>query len=132
DNTLIFTDRVAMLLPPDLRDQGALVHMKEDRFIPRTIYREMFRLIDRNRQRLTKFDRPLLIVLSPTDQVIDSPTAERFFNECGTPPANKKLKWAEEAGHVLPIDFGWMDLARDIDRFVRNLARMEKKAQAAP
>ena len=51
DGTLIFTDRIAMLLPPDVRDQKALAQMKEDRFIPRTIYREMFKVIDRNRER---------------------------------------------------------------------------------
>src|SRR5262249_23238576 len=39
---LFFTDRVEMIFPPDLRDQASLPLMREDQFIPRGIYREMF------------------------------------------------------------------------------------------
>ncbi len=119
DHTLVFSDRVAMLLPPDVHDPQAAAEMKEDRFIPRTIYREMFGLIDRNRARPQQFSLPLLLVLSRTDQVVDSPTAERFFHDCGTPAAAKLLLWKDQAGHVLPIDTGWRELVEDIDRFVR-------------
>jgi carboxylesterase len=115
DHTLIFSDRVAMLLPPDVRDPHALEKMKEDRFIPRTIYREMFKLIDRNRERGARFSSPLLLVLARSDQVIDSPSAERFFNECAS--TRKRIEWRDQAGHVLPIDYGWKQLVDDIDRF---------------
>lgn len=119
DRALIFTDRVAMLLPPDVRDPEALKWVQQDRFIPRSIYRELFQVVDRNRERYRKFAPPLLLVLSRTDQVIDSPTAERFFNECQS--TKKELQWVEQAGHVLPIDTGWELLVNDIDRFVRGL-----------
>src|SRR5262249_28162711 len=59
DHTLIFTNWVGMLFSPNLRDHEALPLMKTDAFVPRVVYRELMRLIARNRDRARAFRVPL-------------------------------------------------------------------------
>jgi carboxylesterase len=119
DRTLIFTDRIEMAFPPDLRDKEALARMKEDKYVPRIVYREMFALLDRNRPRAKRFRAPLFLVLSKTDPVVDNRAAEHFYQECGS--VMKRLKYTEEAGHVIPMDHGWQELVVEIDEFIQRL-----------
>ena len=59
DGVLIFTDRVRMAFPPDLLDKSALSLMREDKFVPRVVIRELFRLVARNRARAATFRIPV-------------------------------------------------------------------------
>jgi len=117
DRLLLFTDLIAMLHPPDLHDQAALALTREDRFVPRVVYREMFALLARNRGRAGAFRTPLLLVLAGDDQVIDNRAAEQFFTDYGGAP--KRCETIAEAGHMLPMDFGWNKIVDEIARFAR-------------
>jgi esterase/lipase len=100
--------------------------MAADAFVPRTIYREMFALLARNRQRFPQFRTPLLLVLSRRDLVIDAAVAERFYQECAAPV--KQLRYSE-SGHQLPMDFGWRNLVDDLATFIENLPQRENRRQ---
>jgi carboxylesterase len=116
DSLLLFTDRIGMVLPPDLRDADARSLMKQDQHIPRIVYREMFALIRRNRGRAATFRAPLLLALAKDDLVVDNRAAEAFFNRC--PAVPKRLVVLEEAGHILPLDRGWEKVVEEIRTFL--------------
>ena len=115
DHTLLFTDFVAMVLPSDLHDKQAFPLMREDLFIPRVVYRELFAVIARNRGRAPTFRLPLLMMLSKDDLVVDNRAAERFFADYAGAP--KRLQIMTEPGHVMPLDFGWEKMVEEIARF---------------
>jgi carboxylesterase len=119
DRTLIFTDRVGMLFSPDLRDPEALLLMKTDRFVPRGVFRELMRLVERNRDRAGAFRIPLFMALGEHDEVVDNGAAERFYRACAA--ATKSLRRVAGAAHVLPMDPGWQALTEDVARFIREL-----------
>jgi esterase/lipase len=125
DALLPFTDRILTLFPQDLRDKEALPLMRTDGFVPRVVFRELFALLRRNRDRAKTFRTPLLMVLAPDDLVIDSRAAERFFHDCASAP--KRLLHNPEAGHVLMLDFGWEKLVDETARFVREELGAPKK-----
>jgi carboxylesterase len=130
DRLLLFSDRTWSAFPPDVRDPEAGLLMNADPFVPRTIYREMFGLLRRNRQRCRQFVTPLLMVLSRRDLVIDSSVAERFYQECAAPV--KRLHWAEKSGHQLPLDFGWRDLVGETASFLAELPSREDSRRECP
>jgi carboxylesterase len=117
DFTLFFTDRIGVVFRPDVKDPTAELH--NDRYVPRLVYRELFALLRRNRARAKTFRTPLLMVLSRNDMVVDNGAAERFYQEC--PAVMKKLRYTDQAGHVLPIDQGWEGLVDEIGTFIREL-----------
>ena len=80
DNTLLFTNRVKLFFSADLEDLENLNHLKVDRFIPRVVYREMFALLRRNRDRAGTLRTPLFMVVSRNDAIVDSPAAERWYS----------------------------------------------------
>ena len=123
DSLLVFTDSVKTIHPPDLWDQSAAALMRDDKFIPRVVVRELFRLLARNRQRAKTFHIPLLMVLARHDQVVDNAAAERFFYDCASQP--KRLLYVEGAGHMLPIDWGWEKLVDEAARFFREEAGVQ-------
>src|SRR5262249_7625695 len=120
DRLLVFTDRMASPFPPDLRDPSRRHLVVTDVFVPRTIYREMFSLLARNRRRFHEFRTPLLLALAKHDQLIDNAVAERFYQQCAAP--SKRLYRGEEAGHLLPRDFGWEELVDEVARFAEAIA----------
>ncbi len=115
DRLLLFTDYVGMLHPPDVWDKSALAVMREDKYVPRVIIRELFGLLGRNRGRAKAFRIPLLMVLARHDLVVDNAASERFFNDCAAQP--KQLVYVENAGHMLPIDQGWEKLVDETAQF---------------
>jgi alpha-beta hydrolase superfamily lysophospholipase len=117
DPLLIFTDYVGTSYPPDLWDKDALPLLRDDKFIPRVVIRDLFALIDRNRPRAGGFRIPLLMVLARHDRVVDNAAAERFFHECAAGP--KRLLEVANAGHMLPIDQGWETVVDEAARFFR-------------
>lgn len=112
DHTLIFTDRVGMAFPQDLHDRDSLPFMKEDQFVPRALYRQVFAVIERNQTRTNTLSVPLLVVLAEDDPIVDNAAAERFFQESAA--KTKRLRYAEGTGHILPLDYGWETLTADI------------------
>jgi alpha-beta hydrolase superfamily lysophospholipase len=125
DHALMFTDLVGMLFTPDLRDREALSLLLTDRFVPRVIYRELMSLVQRNRDRAQLFHLPLFMALGEHDRVIDNQAAERFYQTCAAPI--KRLRYQADAGHVLPLDFGWRELTEDVVKFLREQATTEPK-----
>jgi esterase/lipase len=128
DHSLWFTDRIGPVFAPDLHDPEGLALLNTDRFVPRTLYREMFTLMARNCRQAHSFGIPLLMVLSRNDLIVDNPAAERFFQECAAAP--KQLKYQEEAGHVLPLDGGWKELVEDIIKFLAELPGQDARPMA--
>ena len=88
-----------------------------NRFTPRTVVDNTFRLIDANRGRAAELKLPTLFFLSTTDQVIDSAAIEAYYNACGGDP--KKLVQLEDSGHMIPVDLQWELVVEEIDVFLR-------------
>jgi carboxylesterase len=117
DSLLLFTDFVRTAYPPDLWDKSAAVLMRDDKYIPRVVIRDLFALIARNRERAKTFRIPLLMILARHDQIVDNHAAERFFNDCAAQP--KRLLYVEDAGHMLPLDQGWEKLVDEAAHFFK-------------
>ena len=118
DRALVFTDVVESRLPPDLRDPEARAAYRTDQFIHRDIYRALFAALDAIRARAADWRGPLLMIVSPSDQIVDPGAAAKFFfAAAGAAPA--KLQEQHAAGHVLPLDAGHDKIAERIVRFVR-------------
>jgi esterase/lipase len=119
DHILLFTDRVSLLYAPNLRDPAALSLMKTDQVVPRSVVRELMRLIERNRDRAGTLRIPLFMALAEHDEVVDNRAAERFYQACAA--RTKRLRYVAGAAHVLPLDFGWQELTHDVVTFLREL-----------
>ncbi len=116
DHLLLFTDRIGIPSPGGLEDQSASTLMKTDSFVPRSVFRELFAVVERNQQRAAALRSPLLMVLGGHDGVVDNQAAERFFQRCSAP--YKRLCYLPAAGHILPMDTGWKAVVEDISQFL--------------
>jgi len=123
DRALVFTDVVECRLPADLRDPESRARYRTDRYIHRDIYRALFAAIAAIRPRASDWHGPLLMVVSATDQIVDTAAATQFFF-AATNAAPARLSEQYAAGHVLPLDFGHRQLADRIIRFVRDTAAL--------
>jgi carboxylesterase len=130
DRLLIFTKIVGMLHAPDLWEKSAAALMREDKFVPRVVIRELFGLLARNRSRAKEFHAPLLMILARHDLIVDNAASERFFHDCAAQP--KRLMYVENAGHMLPIDFGWEKLVDEAARFLRTEGAAGSGEQESP
>jgi carboxylesterase len=120
DNLFVFTDRVGLVRPwRDLHDEEALKLIKVDRFMSRAVYRQLFRLLDRNQARAPSLKVPLLMVLAQDDPVVDNAAAERFFDDCKAPMGTLKL--LDDSDHMIPMDIQWGEVVHHIERFVEQL-----------
>ena len=118
DRLLVFTDVIESRLPKDLRDPDARAAYRTDKFIHRDIYRALFAALDAIRARAADWRGPLLMIVSPSDRIVDPGAATKFFfAAAGAAPA--KLQEQHAAGHVLPLDAGHDKIAEKIVRFVR-------------
>jgi carboxylesterase len=119
DHALFFTDHVSLLLLPQIQDDKALPLIKTDQYVPRIVFRELMRLIERNRYRAGTFHVPLFVALGQHDEIVDNEAAERFYRDCAA--STKRLRYVAEAAHVLPLDFGWQALTEDLVNFIHEL-----------
>jgi len=119
DRLLVFSSAVESRLPPDIRDPAARAAYSTDKFIHRDIYRALFAAIDAVRPRAGDWTGPLFMAVSPSDRIVDSAAAERFFRDA-VHAAPARLVRQEKAGHVLPLDNGHGQLAADIAAFIRS------------
>ena len=116
NRTLWFTSIVLSPFDYDVHDPEVIRTIPQKQFTPRAIVDQTFALIDQNRGQASQMDVPLLMILSPSDQVIDTPAAEAYFNDWGT--EKKTLLLQTRAGHLIPLDYGWQDAVSAIVQFV--------------
>lgn len=119
DRMLVFSDVVESHLPADLRDPEARARYRTDRYIHRDIYRALFAAIAAVQPRAAEWRGPLLMIVSPSDQIVDTSAATRFlFAATNANPA--RLSEQHASGHVLPLDRGHPQIAAKIIRFVQD------------
>lgn len=116
DHLLLFTDRVSIPGAAQAAGQTASAMMKTDSFIPRSVFRELFAVVARNRSRAAAFSSPLLVVLAGQDAVVDNQAARAFFRRCTAP--SKRLSYLPTAGHILPMDAAWKAVVEEISQFL--------------
>ena len=122
DRMLIFSDTVESRLPADLHDPAARATYRTDKFIHRDIYRALFNTIDAVRLRAADWRGPLLMVVSPSDQIVDTVVTKFFFSATNAAPA--KLVEHYSGGHVLPLDTGYPQIAAKIVRFIQETSTL--------
>ena len=121
---LHFSDVVESRLPADLHDPAARALYKTDRFIHRDIYRALFATIDAISNRAADWHGPLLMAISPTDQIVDPAASTRFFR-AARHAAPSKLVESPSGGHVLPLDTGNETLAAQMAQFILTARKTE-------
>lgn len=109
DALLPFSDVFETCFPMDAHDPAVGELEARDRFIPRSVYQEMFALLDEARAAAPVARVPLLVSVAPQDLVVDSRAAEKFFGRAHAPAL--KIIHAERSGHVIPLDYGWEEQA---------------------
>ncbi|MBU0880354.1 lysophospholipase [Patescibacteria group bacterium] len=87
-----------------------------DRFIPRNIYNELFKLIDSFKGKEDKFNVPMLMILSQKDKIIESNASKQFFQKSSS--THKRLIVLENSGHVIPLDYEWKEAVSAILTFI--------------
>ncbi len=124
NRTLLSTRIVLSPFPYDMHDLVAVKTIPQTQFTPRPIVDQTFSMIDQNRGLAPRFQVPLLMILSPSDQVIDSSAAEEYFKAWGTP--EKRLVWQERAAHMIPLDYDWELAAAAIAEFAQAHSAADK------
>jgi carboxylesterase len=110
------SDIIESVFPVDVRDPTVYLDEGRDRFVTFHGYDAMFEVLDAVAGRAKDLSLPLLEVVSPSDKVVDCGAAQKFFADVSS--TNKCLLVASGAGHVIPLDGGWQDVADSIERFV--------------
>ena len=96
----------------------------------RAVFRELFGLLARNRNRAEGVPHPASADPRCHDQVVDNAASERFFNDCASQP--KRLIYVEKAGHMLPIDYGWENLVDEAARFFEGVGEATAPRRRLP
>ena len=130
DRLLLFTDTIESRLPKDLHDPEARAAYRTDKYIHRDLYRALFDATDAIRPRAADWRGPLLMVVSPSDEIVDTAATRFFFAATNAAPA--KLQEQHAAGHVLPLDYGHGKLAEKIIRFVRETPSASGEGRRPP
>jgi alpha-beta hydrolase superfamily lysophospholipase len=115
DRLLIFTRVTETPFPNDAHDPAERTYASRTKYCPRSVFHELFELTDKNEGRAQDFRTPLLMVLSKDDQVIDWEAAYEFYQRAASP--EKKVFFMEDAGHAIPVDYGWEQVADEIAAF---------------
>jgi esterase/lipase len=105
-------------IPVDIHDQASKQYVLSDRFIPRIVYDELFRLLNNIRGAEDKINIPMLMILAHDDVVIDNRAARDFYEHVSVP--YKELVILNNTGHVIPLDYNWHDAADKISKFIRD------------
>jgi carboxylesterase len=115
DATLFFTRVTETPFPNDAHDPAEQNYSSRTKYCPRQVFNELFELIDENRDRAKEFRTPLLMILSKDDQVIDWEAAYAFYKQTGS--EEKRALFMKDAGHAIPVDYGWERVADEIAAF---------------
>jgi esterase/lipase len=114
---LFFTRVTETPFANDARDPAEQNYASRTKYCPRKVFDELFQLIDENRNGADQFRTPLLMVLSKDDQVIDWEAAYDFYEK--VPAREKEILFVENAGHAVPVDYGWQQVADAIATFAK-------------
>jgi alpha-beta hydrolase superfamily lysophospholipase len=112
----LFTKITETPFPIHAHDPEERDHPGRLRFTPRSVFDQVYALIDANEARLGEFATPLVGILAMDDRVVDNDAASRFFIAAAQP----KIVFQVDAGHAIPVDFGWEDVAADIAEYARS------------
>ena len=115
--SLPFITIVENPFPRDLRRDPPDWDPGHDHFFSVNVFDELFQLMDEINSRASRIDCPILLILSPSDKVVDSAAAESFLERTSASPG--ELIMAENSGHVILMDQEWMEVCEWIERFVR-------------
>ncbi|MFH0879214.1 MAG: alpha/beta fold hydrolase [Lentisphaerota bacterium] len=116
----LFVDTLENYFPLDVHDPKARAQVVKERFIPLSQYTELFATVSNIRNQSTRLRLPLLVFLADDDHVIDSLAAERYYAQAQS--ASARIRWIPNAGHVIPMDYGWQAVADEIAGFVGEAA----------
>jgi alpha-beta hydrolase superfamily lysophospholipase len=114
-SVLRFTQVFENFYPVNSHGAEAREHSTRTPFVHRSVYRELFECVKNIRGGAGAVRCPLLVLLSPRDRVICNRAAVRFFSACAS--RRKDLRFLHNAGHAMPVDPCWPDVAEAIGRF---------------
>jgi alpha-beta hydrolase superfamily lysophospholipase len=118
---MMFTRVLATPFKNDAQDPAAQDPNGRTLFTPRSVVSQTFELADMNRNRSSELKLPVLLVVSPTDHVIDSEAAVRYFEDRrGT---RTEVFWLATANHAIPYDYGWETVVARACGFLRSLSQ---------
>lgn len=75
---------------------------RRDPFVPVHLYKEIYRLIDRNKNSSPVLPCPVRLVLPANDRVVDSKAASRWLTSIQAP--SSQVVTPPRTGHLLPLD----------------------------
>lgn len=115
DALTVFSSVTESFFPIDLHDPNEAASYPRSLFTPLSIYREMFALLHEVCTGPRTWNRPLLLVMSEDDRVVDPRAAETFLYSW--PALQLSAHTVTGAGHVIPLDYGWEKVSRHIAAF---------------
>jgi carboxylesterase len=115
--------------PVDLHARADGIDELRDRFLPLSMYAAMFRLLADVRARSRALPIPALLVVPGSDKVVSRRASREYFDSLRAP--RKLAIEIAEAGHVVPLDYGWRNVAAVIDAFVRGEANEKLLARVS-
>lgn len=101
----------------DAKDPAEQERPLRNRFSPRTVVDETFKLIDENRGRAGEIHCPTLVFNAVEDQVVDPAAIETFYEQCAS--AAKELVRLEDSGHMVAVDVEWMKVVVETNDFLQ-------------
>ena len=116
---LVFSQMLENIFPVDGHSEQARAFDLQAVFVPAGLYDIVFETIERIAHRAAEFTVPQMTVLASDDKVIDTAVAEQFYHDSASP--RKELHHQKDAGHNLPMDNGWRELAEQIAQFVQRV-----------
>lgn len=120
DPLLLFTDTFETCFPVDMTDPMVEVLEARDRFVPTSVYRQLFRTMQEARASERVLPRPVLFCVAPRDLVTDADAAVAAYKEVEAPA--REIHYAPESGHVIPLDRGWEETTAKVAAFIHNHA----------
>jgi len=108
----VFTTLLENRFPQDAADPAAGSMEARDRFVPITVFEQMFKLVRQARELNQPFSHPVLLVVAPNDRVV-----------ARIKPARSRIITLDRAGHVVPLDYGWETIAEEITKMVEETNR---------
>ena len=113
---LLFTQVIENTLPENPK---SALHWRQDlidHFYHFSIYTRLFKAISRIQNKAHKLTKPMLMVVSSNDNIIDTNAAIAFFDR--TNAIYKRLIYTDKSGHMIPLDHGWQYISNEIDVFI--------------
>jgi carboxylesterase len=109
ERSLVFVRVLSSPYPLDCRDPERADHPGRTPFTPKSVVDQLFKLVDTNRGRAEEITLPTTVVVAIDDPIVDTPAAERFYEELGT--ADKNLVRLDDSGHEVTLDWQWKEVA---------------------